>query len=209
MAQAFTAAEVAFVLREPVKTVKKALDSGPVRGKLVVKRGGTPVRIVEWADLLYLFAAQSLREELTVKGRNELYVALRNMPAGGAGKRKAEARFGPLRLVVEDLKKEVEARTRELVELAAKVEFRADGEPVLKGTTIEVYRISALLDGGYTVEEICQDYPSLQPAAVAVAKAYAEAHPKPGRPYPRTTVKRALKGVGLEALDEILDAGKQ
>jgi hypothetical protein len=63
-ALAFTAAEVAFVLREPVKAVKKALDDGPVEPKLIAKAGGS-VRAVEWVDLLYLFAMRSLRDELT------------------------------------------------------------------------------------------------------------------------------------------------
>ena len=40
---------------------------------------------------------------------------------------------------------------------------------------------------------------------IATARAYAEAYPKSGRPYPAKTVRRALKGAGLEALDEVLD----
>jgi len=103
-----------------------------------------------------------------------------------------------------DLEDEGAARARELAGLADKVDYRADGEPVLKGTAIEVHRIAALLDGGLSAQDICTDYPLLDPALVQVARAYAEAHPKPGRPYPRTTLKRALKGAGLEALDEVL-----
>ena len=75
---AFTAAEVAFVLREPLRAVKKALDEGPVRAKLVMKGGGT-VRAVELADILYLFAVRALREELTPKARNEFYQALKHV----------------------------------------------------------------------------------------------------------------------------------
>ena len=88
--------------------------------------------------------------------------------------------------------------------MAETVEFRNDGEAILKGTQIEVYRIAALL-GGMTPEQICEDYPSLTPSAVATAKVYAEAYPKTGRPYPSKTVKRAIAGAGLEALDEVLD----
>jgi len=199
-ALAFTAAEVAFVMREPVKVIKKALDDGPVQAKLVAKPGGT-VRAVEWSDLLYLFAVRALREELTPKARNEFYHALKRVPVEGT----QEVRFGRLSVDIDDLKAQVEERARELAELAEKVEFRKDGEAVLKGTGVEVYRIAALLSGGLTPEEIREDYPSLTPDAIAVAKAYADAHPKPGRPYPSTTVKRALKGAGLEALDEVLD----
>jgi len=44
---------------------------------------------------------------------------------------------------------EVHKRARELTKLAEKVESRQDdGEAVLKGTNIEVYRVAALLSGG-------------------------------------------------------------
>jgi uncharacterized protein (DUF433 family) len=196
----FTAAEAAFVLCEPIKTIKKALDAGPVQPRLVAKPGG-PVRIVDRTDLLYLFAVKTLRDELTRKARNEFYHALKSAPVEGLG----EVRFGRLSVAVHDLEAEVEERARQLAGLADKVEFRKDGEPVLKGTDLEVHRIAALLEGGLTGEQICEDYPSLNPELIAVAKAYAEAYPKAGRPYPRTTVKRAIRGAGLEALDEVLD----
>jgi uncharacterized protein (DUF433 family) len=198
-ALAFTTAEVAFVLREPVKTVKRALDEGPVQARLV-RKAGSAVRAVEWSDLLYLFAVRTLREELTPKARNEFYHALKRVPVEGVH----EVRFGRLSVAIDDLKAEVHARARELEELADKVEFRQDGEAVLKGTDIEVYRIAALFRG-MTPEQICEDYPSLTREAVAAAKAYADAHPRAGRPYPSITVKRAVKGAGLEALDEVMD----
>ena len=161
---------MAFVLREPIKLIKKALDDGPVQAKLVPKAGGT-VRAVEWSDLLYLFAVRSLREELTPKARNEFYHALKQIPVEEA----REVRFGRLSVAIGDLKAEVENRARELAELADKVEFRKDGEAVLKGSRVEIYRIAALLNGGMSPEEICEDYPSLSLDAVAVARAYAEA----------------------------------
>ena len=68
-----------------------------------------------------------------------------------------------------------------------------------------MYRIAALLAGGLSVSEVLEDYPSLSAEDVETAQTYAEAHPKAGRPYPRTTAKRALKGAGLEALDDVLE----
>ena len=197
---AFTATEVAFVLREPLRAVKKALDEGPVQAKLVRKAGGA-VRAVEWIDVLYLFAIRALRDELTPKARNEFYQALKRDPTGSA----QVVHFGRLSVAISDLMAEVQRRAQDLAELAGKVEFRNDGEALLKGTDIEVHRIAALLGGGMTPAEICQDYPSLTLEAVAIAKTYAEAYPKPGRPYPSKTVKRAIKSAGLEALDEVLD----
>lgn len=193
----YSAAEAAFVLREPVRAVKKALDAGPVR-PVLLRRAGSPVRAIEWRDLFYLYAVRALRDELTPKARTEFYQALQQAPI----ERGDEVRFGRFRISVRDLVKEVEQRTTDLAALAEKVEFRADGEPLLKGTSIEVYRIAALLDGGSSPQQVLEDYPSLLVQQVEAAQAYAEAYPKAGRPYPRTSVKRALQGAGLEALDD-------
>ena len=76
---------------------------------------------------------------------------------------------------------------------------------MLRGSDVEVYRIAALLDAGMSVDEVLADYPSLTRDAVVAARAYAAVYPKAGRPYPRTTAKRALQGAGLEALDEVLE----
>jgi uncharacterized protein (DUF433 family) len=193
----FTAAEAAYVLEEPVRMVKKALDAGPVRSTLVRRPGGS-VRAIEWSDLFYLFAVRTLQEELTPKARVEFYEAVRRRPL----ERGREVQFGRIRVAVADFFDEVEKRTRKLSELYDKVEFRSDGEPLLKGTDIEAYRVAALLDGGITVDAVLADYPSLSRDAVEPAKACADTHPKAGRPYPRTTAKRALRGAGLEALDQ-------
>lgn len=196
----FTVAEVAFVLREPIRAVKKALEAGPVR-PVLLRRAGAPIRAIDKSDLFYLYAVRELREELTPKARTDLYETLRRW----AKEPRGEVSYGRLRVAVADLFQEVERRTANLAELAEKVAFRADGEPVLKGTDIEAYRIAALLGGGLSVAEVLEDYPSLSCDQVETAKAYAEVHPKVGRPYPRTTVKRALRSAGLQTLDEVWD----
>ncbi len=141
---------------------------------------------------------RALRDELTPKARTEFYQALQQTPIDRRGK----VRFGRFRVSVTDLVEEVERRTTELTALAAKVAFRADGEPLLNGTEIEVYRIDALIDGGASIEQVLEDYPSLSCKEIATAQTYANTYPKAGRPYPRTSVKRALQGAGLEALDD-------
>ncbi len=196
MAQ-FTATEAAFVLREPVRAVKKSLDLGPVRSVLV-RRAGASVRAIGWSDLFYLYAVKALRDELTPKARNEFYAALQLTPI----ERRDEVCFGRFRISVRDLVGEVKRRTSDLAALAEKVEFRDDGEPLLKGTQVEVYRIAALLDGGSSIEQVLEDYPSLSRENAETAKSYADAYPKKGRPYPGVSVKLALRGAGLEALDD-------
>lgn len=195
----FTAAEAAFVLQEPIKSVKKALDEGPVR-PVLFRKAGSPVRAIDWSDLFYLYAVRTLRNELTPKARGEFYEALKRQ----RGEQADEVQFGRFRVVIRDLREEVEQRARRLTELADKVEFGSEGEALLKGTDIEAHRIAALLDGGMSVEAVRADYPSLTREQVMAAKAYADAHPKIGRPYPPITAKQALRGAGLEALDEVL-----
>lgn len=192
----FTAAEAAFVLREPVRTVKKALDAGPVR-PILLRRAGASVRAIGWSDLFFLYAVRALRDELTPKARTKFYQALQQTPID----RRDEVRFGRFRISVTDLVEEVERRTTDLTALAEKVAFRADGEPLLNGTEIEVYRIDALLGGGASIEQVLEDYPLLSCKEIETAQAYADTYPKAGRPYPRTSVKRALHGAGLEGLD--------
>lgn len=113
-------------------------------------------------------------------------------------------RVGRLSIDVSDFQTALDQRVTRLAELHDLVEFRADGEALIAGTAIEVHRIAALLDGGATIDAVLNDYPSLAREQVGAARAYAEAHPKLGRPYPRKTVKRAMKEVGLDALDEVL-----
>jgi uncharacterized protein (DUF433 family) len=195
----FTAAEAAFVLQEPVKNVKKALDDGPIR-PILLQRAGSPIRAIDPSDLFYLYAVRTLREELTPKARGEFYAALKRQ----WHTRENEVQFGRFRVAISDLREEVEQRTQCLSELSDKIEFGSEGEVLLKGTKTEVYRIAALLDGEMPINIILADYPSLTREQVLAAKAYADAHPKPGRPYPAITAKQALRGAGLEALDEVL-----
>jgi hypothetical protein len=195
----FTTGEAAFVLREPIRTVKKALDNGPVRA--VLRQGpGAQVRTIGWSDVFYLFAVRALREDLTPKARMQFYDALQFAPVA----RGDEVRFGRFRVAVADLVDEVESRTSGLAELADKVAFRDDGEVVLKGG-VEVHRIAALLEGGLSVNAVMEDYPGLSRDEIETARAYAGAYPKAGRPYPRTTASRARRAVEWEAPDEMSD----
>ena len=78
------------------------------------------------------------------------------------------------------------------------------GRAVIAGTSIEAHRIAALLDGGMDVEEVLGDYISLDRAQVLAAKAYADAHPWTGRPYPPVTAKKAMRQAKLDGFEKYL-----
>lgn len=65
-------------------------------------------------------------------------------------------------------------------------------EPLIRGTTIEAYRIAALT-AGMGLDEILYDYPSLAEDQVLAAKAYADATPNSGRPFPSMTAKKGMR----------------
>jgi len=194
----FTAAEAAFVLREPIRAVKKALDRGPVR-PVLQPRSGSAVRMISWADLFYLFAVRALGDDLTPKARGELYEAVqRAQPSFGD-----EVRFGRFRIAVADLVDEVKKRIADLAELQNKVARADNGKAVLDARGVEVHRIAALLRGGLSVDAVVEEYPFLSQEAVETARAYAQAFPRPGRPYPRTTAARARREAALELPEEV------
>jgi hypothetical protein len=194
----FTAAEAAFVLREPIRAVKKALDRGPVRTSL--RRGSSSsVRVIDRIDLFYLFAVRALRKDLAPGARGDFHEALlRAGPEYGD-----EVRFGRFRVAVADLVDEAKKRIAELTALRGTVAFADDGKAVLACRGVEVHRIAALLDGGLSVDAVLEEYPFLSRAAVETASAYARACPKAGRPYPRTTANRAGRADWLEPPDEV------
>jgi hypothetical protein len=198
----FTAAQAAFVLREPIRAVKKAFDLGPVRPILQL-RSGASVRVIDWADLFYLFAARTLREHLTPGAREEFYKAVRHTrPEHGD-----EVRFGRFRVSVADLVDEVNRRTAELTELQSKVTFADDGKPAVGSRGVKVHRIASLLKGGLSVNAVLEEYPFLSTAAVETARAYAQAWPGRGRPYPRTTANRVMRGTPADEVPKDGDGG--
>lgn len=197
MPREWTTAQAAFVLNEPLDAFKKVIERGPVRAR-VVRVGGIRVRKFDLGDLIFLHAERELKTELTPKGRAELYEALTNLPVHNT---RLEVAFGHLKFEFARHLKAVESKLKELEKLATEIDA-SSGEALIKGTRIEAFRIAALLDGGMTVQSVLHDYPSLNERQVLAAKAYAEINPKVGRPYPQTTAKAAMRGSGLDALDD-------
>ena len=77
-------------------------------------------------------------------------------------------------------------------------------ELLIPGTKIRVYRISALLDGGMTIEQVLEDFPSLTEDQVLWSRDYARIYPNLGKQYPKQSLKRILRQSGMYELDQEL-----
>ncbi|HEY1749708.1 MAG TPA: DUF433 domain-containing protein [Caulobacteraceae bacterium] len=198
-AEGWTTAQAAFIVGEDPQTFTKVVDRTPVKPR-IVDRDGVRVRYFAMADLVYIHALDELTKAYTTKSRAALYDALRRAPKHGV----REIVFGEHKYAIHRHFKSVEARARKLEQLSRHIDT-SKGEALIKGTGIEAYRIAALLDGGMTMAEVLGDYPSLKEEQALAAKAYADANPKPGRPFPKTTAKAAARKVDLSALDAFAD----
>lgn len=191
-----TLREAAFVFGDKLKDVVRTVEEhAELATKLAV--GSRTLRVLGMPDLIYLQALGEVGEMLTPIGRRQLHEALLN------GKAKNEVSVGSFLLPLDRLQSNVEKRLEALDALKDGVDGSPE-DPFIKGTKIEVYRVSALLDGGATPEGVARDYPTLSREQIELARAYAEAIPKKGRPYPKTSFKSAVRRLNLDALDDVL-----
>jgi hypothetical protein len=75
-------------------------------------------------------------------------------------------------------------------------------EPTTGARNVPVYRLSALCDGGMTVDQIMEDFPSLTRKDIEDALKYARRYPNPGYSYPSQSLKRLLREAELYKLSE-------
>lgn len=197
-----TLRETAYVFGDKLKNIVRVMDEHSSLG-LPEPRGRRSLRVLRMPDLIYLEALNDMGELLSPKGRFQLHEALIK------GWPNHEVLVGNFSLPIDHLQSSVEKRIEALRKLKDGVEGDPD-DPLIKGTRVELYRVSALLDGGACVDAVLEDYPSLAAEQIELARAYAEAIPKKGRPYPKISFQRALHSVDLSALDEVLglDSGE-
>lgn len=197
--EGWTTAQAAFLLGAPLDTFKKAVDRSPVKPR-VVRRAGLWVRYFAFHDLVYLRAVHDLARWISRESRPDFYEAVKRTELD----QDDVVAFGPMTVKVRPYVIYVQVKSKELAKLESEI-VTSKGEARIRGTEIEAHRIAALVDGGMSVADVLRDYPSLKERQVLAAKAYAEAHPKPGRPYPKQTAKGAMRSADLSALHDLLD----
>lgn len=186
--RAFTPAEASAIVRLPLKSVHKVIDSRLIRPHRV-RRGGQVQRLLTFEQLVYLrLEAEGLRL-LPVPSRREVAGAIESSPgidglsiAGGSA----------LFIQVKQARKHVERelkRVRKVEEMVISDPEIMGGTPVFRGTRIPVELVAAMSAQGATIEEILEGYPALRQEHVEAAPLYVAAFPRRGRPARRPWAK--------------------
>ena len=180
--ESFTPSEAAVVSGLPVRAVQKAIDEGPLaRGRKNRRRTLTA------PDLFYLVTIKGFDPrlvKLTGKAKDELRRSiLASWESGKVGTRSVS--FGGLVVDFSAVSSQVRSSLSKL-ERARRMVVRDSevrgGEPVIRGTRIPVYLVADLLEQGAGEQEILSGYPTLKRENLELARLYAMAYPRRGRP---------------------------
>jgi uncharacterized protein (DUF433 family) len=162
------------------------------------KVGKAVQRLLGPAELRFFRLAHELHKDLTPTGRRRLYAALRKLST-----ETHRVKLGDLDLDLSRIDSDLKARLGRLESIHQRVD-RVGGEQdaVIRGTDIPAHLIAALARE-QTVEEILEDFPSLERVQVEGAIEFGKAYPKRGRPYAARSLKRTLGDMAeLGAFDE-------
>jgi len=178
--QTFTPSEAAVVSGIPVRAVQKAIDDGPlVRGR---KSGA---RVLTEPDLFYLATIKGFDPrlvKLTGKAKDELRRSiLACWQKTGARSMSFAGLVVDFRAIAAQVRASLSKLERARRMVVRDPEVRG-GDPVVRGTRIPVYLISDMLEQGAGEEEILSGYPALKRENLDLARIYARAYPRRGRP---------------------------
>lgn len=182
----FTPNEAAVVSGVAVKAVHREIDEGPLKPKRTRSVGK---RALREEDLFYLVVAKGLDTrlvQLTNEGKDKLHEAIVVYWRSKKAPRKELPLFGGrLSLDLKSVLEEVRSKLEQLKQARAMVVEDTDirgGEPCIRGTRIGVYEVASMLEQGASEEEILEGYPSLKRGHLELAKIFAQAYPRRGRP---------------------------
>jgi len=192
-ARFYSPAEAAALSGIGVKAVNNAIDKRIVCAVRQPKRPGTRslMRALSIDDLLRLKLWYEVGGVLSQERRERLFEAILRKPEA------EQVRADDLLIIdVAEARKQIAARTRDLDEAEACVaEDKAvmGGDAVFKGTRIPVRLIAAMIADGVEAEEILDGYPKLDSRLLSLARIWAAAHPRRGRPKSLKDSGAALK----------------
>lgn len=193
-ARLYTPAEAGAVSGLKLKAVHNAIDKRivePVAKARAATIGNTHrvPRLLTGEDLVRLRVWRGVGDTLSAERRQLLFVTIASKPT--AKTLKADEL---LIVDVGEARKQVDRGVRDLEAAEAVVskdKATLGGEPVFKGTRIPVYGIAAMLDAGASAQELLSGYPKLTARLLDLARIWAAAHPRRGRP-------KSLSDLGLK-----------
>ena len=188
----YTPSEAGAVSGLKLKAVHNAIDKRivePVEQGRTGKLGRTGRRYLTSEDLVRLRVWRGVGDTLSAERRRRLFGDIVAKPTARTVK------ADELLIVdVGEARKQVNRGVRDLE--AAEAIITKDrailgGEPVFKGTRIPVYGVVAMMEAGASREELLSGYPKLTGRMIDLARIWAAAHPRRGRP-------KSLSSLGLE-----------
>lgn len=182
-----TPVEAAWVTQVSPKAINATIDRGELP-KRARGRGLSP------SEALYLILRREVGEALTAEAKRELYDKVNRLQINTFGTLASQGKKdergillagGRLRVDITpaclSLAKRWKALEIAMQEIVQDPKIR-NGEPVVRGTRVPVYVLADLIGQGANAKEILEDYPALTAAKLRAALAYAQTHPKRGRP---------------------------
>ncbi|HXN84574.1 MAG TPA: DUF433 domain-containing protein [Candidatus Binataceae bacterium] len=178
--ETYTPAEAAAVAGLPIKTVQKAIDEGPF--SKARKRNGRSLRA---PDLLYLVTIRNIDTRIVKLSTPAKAELLRKLDRWWNEESSVDLAVGGLLFQAKSARRELRTRLSKLQQAQRMVvsdpEIRG-GLPIIKGTRIGVHEIAAMLDQGETEADLLEGYPALKRQQLELARIYAAAYPRRGRP---------------------------
>jgi uncharacterized protein (DUF433 family) len=178
----FTPTEAAAVTRMSVKAVNNAIDKKTVPA-IAERREGSATRLLGLPALMSLALERRLADRFVPELRREVFAAVRDTP-----KRIVSLDGGFLRIDLREPRRELAMslrRLRRARQLVVSDPGIMGGDPVFKGTRIQVHMIASMLGHGSTEADLLEAYPRLTAEMAQLAPLYAAAYPLRGRPRAR------------------------
>jgi len=182
----FTPAEAGAVSGLKLKAVHNAIDKRivePVETERAAAAGAlkrAAPRFLTSEHLVLLRVWRGVGDTLSTERRHRLFFAIAAKPTA-----KTVKADDLLIVDVGEARKQVDQGVRDL-EAAEAIVTRDKGifggEPMFKGTRIPVYGIAAMMAAGASDEDLLSGYPKLTGRMLGLAKIWAAAHPRRGRP---------------------------
>ena len=172
----FTPTEAAVLTGLPVKAVNNAIDKRTV----ATLPGRSSGRLLDCRALVSLVLERRLADRFVPGLRRQVFDALVDAPRdtmsldGGFLKIDLHGPRRELAISIRSLR-----RARGLVVTDPEI---MGGEPVFRGTRIQVHRIASLLEQGETAADLLAGYPRMTEEMLDLAPLYAAAYPLRGRP---------------------------